>query len=150
MSAHRINTVKIINCDLRDNNHRQALLMLMDRYALDPMSGGHPLSAKARTNLIPQLQKHPAFFGWLTFRGQLPIGFAICFLTFSTFAGLPALNIHDISVDNEYRGFGLGKRMLETIEAKARELGCCKLTLEVREDNEPARMLYSKFKFARM
>ena len=147
MSEHKIH---VVQCDLWNNDHKQALLSLMDRYALDPMSGGHSLSAKARTNLIPQLQRHSGFYGWLVFRDEIPMGFAICFLTFSTFAGLPALNIHDLSVSDEYRGFGLGRKLLEAVENKARELECCKLTLEVREDNDVAIGLYRNLRFARM
>ena len=37
--------------------------------------------------------------------------------------------------------------LLERIEAKARELKCCRLTLEVREDNLVARGLYRKAGF---
>ncbi len=37
--------------------------------------------------------------------------------------------------------------LLERIEAKARELNCCRITLEVREDNAVARGLYRKVGF---
>ena len=37
--------------------------------------------------------------------------------------------------------------LLERIEAKARELNCCRITLEVREDNRVARGLYRKVGF---
>jgi ribosomal protein S18 acetylase RimI-like enzyme len=30
------------------------------------------------------------------------------------------------------------------VEAGAREAGCCRITLEVREDNAPARALYAR------
>ncbi|MGH7947959.1 MAG: GNAT family N-acetyltransferase, partial [Candidatus Binataceae bacterium] len=36
---------------------------------------------------------------------------------------------------------------LAAVEAKARKLGCCKLTLEVRRDNTCARGLYRKVGF---
>jgi ribosomal protein S18 acetylase RimI-like enzyme len=36
---------------------------------------------------------------------------------------------------------------LERVEARGRELGCCKLTLEVREDNDRAQRLYRKCGF---
>ena len=39
--------------------------------------------------------------------------------------------------------------LLDRIESKARELNCCRLTLEVREDNQVARGLYRKFGFDR-
>ena len=40
--------------------------------------------------------------------------------------------------------------LLERIEAKARELKCCRITLEVREDNRVARRLYRKVGFERV
>lgn len=33
-----------------------------------------------------------------------------------------------------YRGKGIGKQLLSTIEKHARDIGCCKLTLEVKVD----------------
>jgi uncharacterized protein (DUF2267 family) len=39
------------------------------------------------------------------------------------------------------------ERLLERVEAKGRELGCCKLTLEVRADNHPAQRLYQHVGF---
>jgi len=42
---------------------------------------------------------------------------------------------------------GIGRMLLERIEAKARELNCCRITLEVRQDNRVARGLYRKVGF---
>ncbi len=72
---------------------------------------------------------------------------AICFVGFSTFAGKSLINIHDFAVTAERRGQGIGRAMLECVEAKARDLACCKITLEVRHDNERARGLYKRFGF---
>jgi ribosomal protein S18 acetylase RimI-like enzyme len=47
----------------------------------------------------------------------------------------------------EFRRLGVGRALLEAAEARARNLGCCKLTLEVREDNEGARSLYESAGF---
>jgi ribosomal protein S18 acetylase RimI-like enzyme len=79
-----------------------------------------------------------------------PIGIAVCFVGFSTFAARPLINIHDLAVVPECRGQGVGRLLLERVEAKGRELGCCKLTLEVREDNHRAQRLYQKFGFGDM
>ena len=80
----------------------------------------------------------------------MPVGFSICFLGFSTFLARPLLNIHDIFVDLSVRGRGIGAMLLERIEASARELNCCRITLEVREDNRVARGLYRKVGFDRV
>ena len=66
---------------------------------------------------------------------------------FSTFTGKPLINIHDLTVTSGCRGRGIGRPLLKAVEAKARELGCGKVTLEVREDNAPARQFYQRFGF---
>ena len=66
---------------------------------------------------------------------------------FSTFTGKPLINIHDLTVTAVCRGRGIGRLLLKAVEAKARELGCGKVTLEVREDNAPARQFYQRFGF---
>ncbi len=144
-----MNNIEIVSADLDRIEHRQALLTLMDLYARDPMQGGAPLPSHVLDELIPELQKHPATMIWLAFRGDDPAGFTVCFLGFSTFAARPLINIHDISVRPECRGLGVGKMLMDTIEAKARDLRCCKITLEVRRDNAVARGLYRKLGFDR-
>ena len=87
---------------------------------------------------------------FLAYHDGVPVGFSICFLGFSTFLARPLLNIHDIFVDLPVRGRGIGAMLLERIEASARELNCCRITLEVREDNRVARGLYRKVGFDRV
>ena len=70
-----------------------------------------------------------------------------CFVGFSTFAARPLLNIHDVHVLKEHQKRGIGRRLLEAAESEARRLGCCKLTLEVLENNHPAAALYEKLGF---
>src|ERR1700675_4019655 len=91
-----------------------------------------------------------AWYVFLAYRGGSPVGFSICFLGFSTFNARPLINIHDIFVDSSVRGMGIGAMLLERIEVKARELNCCRITLEVREDNRVARGLYRKVGFDRV
>jgi ribosomal protein S18 acetylase RimI-like enzyme len=141
--------IQIVAVDLDRLEHQQALLILMDRYARDPMQGGTPLPASVMNELIPELRKHPASMIWLAYKDSEPIGFTVCFLGFSTFAARPLINIHDISVRADCRGLGVGKLLMDAIEAKAHELRCSKITLEVREDNDVARGLYRKLGFDR-
>jgi ribosomal protein S18 acetylase RimI-like enzyme len=55
---------------------------------------------------------------------------------------MPLVNIHDIAVSPQVRGKGIGRALLAAVEADARQLGCCKITLEVRSDNIRAMQLY--------
>jgi|SRR5271154_5168697 GNAT superfamily N-acetyltransferase len=142
--------VTIIDADLSRAEHQDALVAMLDAYMRDPMEGGEPPSERVKRELVPGLRAHPACYILLAYRDGKPIGFAICFLGFSTFMARPLINIHDIFVDSSLRGTGIGGMMLERIEAKARELNCCRLTLEVREDNRVARGLYRKVGFDRV
>lgn len=139
--------ISVIEADLATPDHQQDFLAMMDAYALDPMEGSLALPAEVRRNLISELRKHPAYYVFLAYDDDKPIGFTLCFVGFSTFAARPLINIHDIGVLSGYRGKGVGLKLMTAVENKARSLGCCKLTLEVREDNDRARGLYRKFGF---
>jgi len=46
-----------------------------------------------------------------------------------------------------FRDQGVGKALLKKIETIAIDTGCCKMTLEVQENNAAARRLYHRFGF---
>lgn len=135
--------------DLNEPAHQAAVLAMIDSYACDAMGDGKPLSAEVRARLIPGLRAHPTTLILLAWEGEKPVGIAVCFLGFSTFAARPLVNIHDCMVLSGYRGRGVGRLLLEAVEARARELGCCKLTLEVLENNTRALRTYQAAGFAR-
>ncbi|ANJ67336.1 GNAT family acetyltransferase [Halothiobacillus diazotrophicus] len=132
----------IIRADLARPEHAEAVLALLDAYARDPMGGGAPLSDFVRQNLIAELRTRPAIRLLLAFVDDAPAGLALCIEGFSSFACKPLLNIHDLVVLPPYRGRGLSKRLLTKVEEIARELGCCKLTLEVLSGNTVAQAAY--------
>jgi len=142
-----LKNVTIVDADLSRGEHQQALVTMLDAYMRDPMEGGEPPSERVKRELVPGLRAHPACYVFLAHRGDKPVGFMICFLGFSTFLARPLINIHDIFVDSSVRGSGIGAMLLERIEARARELNCCRITLEVRKDNRVARGLYRKVGF---
>ena len=139
--------VTVIVADLNDYQHQTAIVQLINAYARDPMGDGQDLPAAVRDRLIPGLQQHPTALVLLAFDDAIPVGIAVCFVGFSTFVARPLINIHDLAVIPEYRGRGIGRLLLQGVEAKGHELGCCKLTLEVREDNHRAQHLYHRFGF---
>jgi ribosomal protein S18 acetylase RimI-like enzyme len=124
-----------------------AILRLVDAYARDPRGGGQALSQQVCERLLPGLAAHPTSRAWLAFDGDEAVGVCVGFIGFSTFHARPLLNIHDLAVLAGQRGRGIGQALLTAAEADARAEGCCKLTLEVLEDNHPARRLYERFGF---
>jgi ribosomal protein S18 acetylase RimI-like enzyme len=142
-------SIRIVEADLRLPEHQKAVLAMVDAYSRDSMGDAKPLEPDVRVRLVPALQKHPTTLIFLAFDGDEPVGAAVCFIGFSTFAAKPLINIHDCVVVPACRGKGVGRRLLEAIEDKARELGCCKLTLEVMDNNQRALRTYEAAGFVR-
>ena len=127
--------------------HADAIGLLLNSYAEDPMGGGHSLPADLLQQLPAELAKRPHAFSVLAFVGGEPAGLVNCFEGFSTFACRPLVNVHDVMVKEQFRGLGLSQKMLQKVEEIARQRGCCKITLEVLEGNTLAQAAYRKFGF---
>ncbi len=139
--------VQICRADYANPAHAAALAKLLDGYARDVMGGGHALPSRVLTTIAQELAKRPHAFSVLAFVGDVPAGLVNCFEGFSTFAARPLVNVHDVSVEPEFRGRGIAQGMLREVEQIARERGCCKLTLEVLQGNTNAIQLYQKIGF---
>lgn len=133
--------------DYHSPEDAEAIRALMDIYARDPMGGGKPLSPEVMERVIPMLARFPGAFTVLALAGDIPVGLVTCIETLSTFRAMPIVNIHDLVVHPDFRGWGIALMMLQKVEEVARERGCCKLTLEVLDGNKNAKSLYSKFGF---
>jgi GNAT superfamily N-acetyltransferase len=141
--------VRVVQADLDRPEHQADVLAMVDAYSSDPMGDGAPLAPEVRDRLIPGLRRHPTTLVFLAYDADAPVGVAVCFLGFSTFAAKPLVNLHDVCVVPSHRGRGVGRRLLEAVEARARELGCCKLTLEVLDQNHRALQAYTAAGFKR-
>jgi ribosomal protein S18 acetylase RimI-like enzyme len=134
--------VHIERLDPLDPRHARALLTVLDGYARDPSGGGTGLTDDVKARLPGLLAQQAHYIGLLALEGDRPVGLLNGFLGVSTFKAQPLLNIHDIAVEPDRRGAGIGRRLLAAAEALARERNCCKLTLEVLEGNHTAVGLY--------
>jgi ribosomal protein S18 acetylase RimI-like enzyme len=135
---------EIREADWDDASHCRGLLDVLDSYAGAPVGGGACLPADVRERLIPALREHQAALVLLALHQRRPVGAVTCFYGFSTFHARPLLNVHDLAVLPDFQGRGIGRALLAAAEERARARGCCKLTLEVREDNHRARKLYAQ------
>ncbi|MGY5330579.1 GNAT family N-acetyltransferase [Pseudomonas protegens] len=140
--------VVVLQASYSNPVHAEAIGVLLNHYAEDPMGGGQPLDADRLQQLPAELAKRPQAFSVLAFAGGQPVGLVNCFEGFSTFACRPLVNIHDVVVLDSYRGQGLSKRLLQKVEDIARQRGCCKVTLEVLEGNAQAQAAYRACGFA--
>lgn len=139
--------VRIVEADLGNPEHAQALVELIDSYARGTGGQLAPLTPEARANLAPGLRRHTSALVLLAVADGDFAGAAVCFWGFSTFAGKLLLNIHDLVVFPQYQNCGIGSDLLAKAERIARERSCCKLTLEVHDTNTGAKRLYEKVGF---
>jgi ribosomal protein S18 acetylase RimI-like enzyme len=140
--------VEIVEADLHRVDHQRDVVAMTAAYALDAMGNGGPLPADVLERLVPGLQAQPTALILLAYVEGKAVGIATCFGGFSTFAARPLVNIHDLAVLPSHRGLGIGRLLLDGVARKATELGCCKVTLEVQEDNTRARRIYEKAGFS--
>lgn len=138
--------VRIVKADYDLQRHASDVVELTDLYAQDPMGLEEQLPNSTRINLIRELKKMEGAFSLIAYLEEEAVGIANCFIQFSTFEARKTINIHDLAVREGYRGLGIGTRLLKSVQGRARDLSCCRITLEVREDN-PALDLYERFGF---
>jgi GNAT superfamily N-acetyltransferase len=141
-------SAQIVQADLDRADHQAAVVALIAAYAEDAMGNGGPLPADVLRDLIPGLRRHPTTVILLAYVDGRAVGIATCFVGFSTFYARPLINVHDLAILPEYRGQGIGRRLLDGVVDKARQLGCCKVTLEVHEGNARAKQMYEAAGFA--
>lgn len=141
-------SIKIIKADYYNKQHAQDILILLNEYAVDPMGGGEPLSDYTKEHLIENLKKQNNVFSLIVYVDDKPAAISNCVVGFSTFSAKPLINFHDVAVIKAHRRKGLTKVMFEKVEAIAKDMGCCKLTLEVLEGNAIAKSAYTKEGFA--
>jgi ribosomal protein S18 acetylase RimI-like enzyme len=90
-----------------------------------------------------KLQRDPDLFLVAESAGQL-IGSVI-----GGFDGRRGMVYH-LAVDAEYRGHGLGCRLMDEIESRLRAKGCRKAYLLVKKGNDGVARLYQKFGWGEM
>ena len=76
--------------------------------------------------------------------GDEPVGFALWFHNYSTFAGRPGLYLEDLFVRPACRGRGYGEALLRYLARVALERGCARFEWSVLDWNEPALAFYRK------
>lgn len=140
-------SVSVRRANLGDGGDVDHYLHLLDAYARDPMGAGTPLPGDVVDRLRRDMPNHPTAHVLLAFADSEAVGFVTCFVGYSTFRAMPLLNIHDIAVLPAWRGRSIAGMLLRETEALGRSLDCCRITLEVRDDNPRARSVYDRAGF---
>ena len=74
--------------------------------------------------------------------GDVPVGFALFFTTFSTFLCKPGVYLEDLFVIPTVRGKGVGKALLKYLAALAQQRGCGRFEWRVLDWNTPSIEFY--------
>jgi len=134
-------------CDFTNPVHLEAMGFLLNHYMEDPMGDHPPLNSEELLLLAEKLAERPHAFILLMLLDGKFVGMSTCFELLSTFKIKPYLYIHDFIVHGNFRGLRLGRKLMEKLVEISLERDYCKITLEVREDNEAALALYRKMGF---
>ena len=141
MNTMHDNTTTAAHVERVDLEHQATVaeaVALLGQFAEE---SGHPLDWTAASSLPELFRRRHAVLLLARLNGEA-VGFALCQRAILSFRGTESLNLHDIFVTESARGHGVGRRLLESVKAHARSLGCAKVTLEVAADNHTARALY--------
>jgi GNAT superfamily N-acetyltransferase len=84
----------------------------------------------------------PALFGHVAEVDGEVVGFAVWFLSFSTWRGVHGLYMEDLFVRPEYRGAGLGRALLAALARECVEHGYARFEWSVLNWNTPAIEFY--------
>jgi ribosomal protein S18 acetylase RimI-like enzyme len=85
---------------------------------------------------------------WLLWAGEKPAGYVILTLGYSfEFRGRDGF-VDELYIEAEFRRMGLGRRAMEFLEQRARELGVNAVHLEVDRGNDAAAELYRRAGYA--
>lgn len=70
------------------------------------------------------------------------VGFALFFHNYSTFLGQPGIHLEDLFVLPDFRGQGIGKKLLKSVAQIAVERDCGRMEWSVLNWNQPAIKFY--------
>jgi GNAT superfamily N-acetyltransferase len=83
-------------------------------------------------------------YALMAFADDAPVGFALYFYNFSTFAGKRGVYLEDIFVEPEHRGCGIGSALLKRLARIAKEQNCSRMEWSVLAWNQPSIDFYHR------
>ena len=105
---------------------------------------GHEVLATAEDLARDLFGERPYAEVLLACAGENPVGFALFFHNYSTFAGRPGIYLEDLYVQPAHRGQGHGKALLVAVARLAMERHCARFEWSVLDWNEPSIEFYRR------
>ena len=91
----------------------------------------------------------PAFEALLAEVDGSPAGVCVFFPSFSTYQGRPGAYVQDLYVPDQFRGLGVGAKLLQRLAAVTRERGGYYIRLSVDTQNSRAQAFYTRLGLGR-
>lgn len=149
MTSARSGKIKFV--ELEEAPFREYREQLAREYAEDKVKAGVWSQAEAEgrasrelDELLPEGPATRDHFLYSVRDDDLPAEVGIVWITVKNSGVGRSLWIYDIIIHEQFRRRGYGRRTLELVDAKARELGASKVELHVFGHNEGARALYEQ------
>jgi len=98
---------------------------------------------RVERGLVPLLAREELGRVWLIDVNDTPVGYLILCFGYSIEKGGRDAMVDEFFIDANYRGRGIGRRMLEQVIAEVRALGIVSVFLEVDRTNAAAQRLYA-------
>jgi GNAT superfamily N-acetyltransferase len=104
-----------------------------------------PPDEAAKARLVDDVfGQSPRLEAFLCLIGDLPVGYALIFETYSSFLALPTLFLEDLFVLPAYRKKGAGYALFTAMVSEAHERGCGRMEWAVLDWNRPAIEFYKR------
>ena len=124
--------------------HEQALLRMMRNLA-EQEPGAYFFDESAVVEVLRKFLASPDLGqAWVFLDGETPVGYLVLTFGYSfEYHGRDSF-IDELYIEPQYRRQGIGKRAMQFVEERARELGVNAVHLEVDRGNDAAAELYRR------
>jgi ribosomal protein S18 acetylase RimI-like enzyme len=124
--------------------HEQTLLRMM-RSLAEQEPGAYFFDEPAVRDVLRKFLASPDLGRvWVFLDGETPVGYILLTFGYSfEYHGRDSF-IDELYIEPSYRRQGIGRRAMQFVEERARELGVNAIHLEVDEGNDPAAELYRR------
>lgn len=134
--------IRIRDMELQDKN---VILEMMRIFYASPAVYSNGSEEIFENDVNMCINKNPYLEGFIIENSNDIQGYTMIAKSFSTEFGKPCIWIEDLYIKDEYRGLGIGKKVMELIMKKYTN---CIFRLEVEAENERAVKLYEKSGFS--
>ena len=126
------------------------LPQILNLYAQPDMDNGEVLPLDSARELFNKLKKYPEYTIFVaTSEGDTVGTFSLLIMDNLVHGGAPSGIVEAVVVTPEYRGIGIGKKMMGFARDRCREFGCYKLVLSTNLTRDKAHRFYEILGFER-